>query len=222
MKNFIATYKRFFSDKRALRLTGFALLLLALSLIINYYAWTYASIKESNSVTDIILSNIRAFDVDALFVYATFLSLLGIVIYCIKKPFQIPYIVKSIALFVVIRSVFVTLTHVGPFPTSLPIDKTLTFFTIFSHFSFTWDLFFSGHTWLPFLFALILWDNKILRYVCIGISVFFAVIVLLWHYHYSIDVLSAFFITYGIYHLSLILFPRDKKHFDDSFKPISL
>jgi hypothetical protein len=38
----------------------------------------------------------------------------------------------------------------------------------------------------------------------------FGVVVLLGHLHYSIDVLSAFFISYGIYRIAEIIFHKDK------------
>jgi hypothetical protein len=71
------------------------------------------------------------------------------------------------------------------------------------------DLFFSGHTGLPFLIALIFWDHIYLRALFLGSSVVFGVIVLLSHLHYSIDVFSAFFITYSIYHIAIKLFQND-------------
>jgi hypothetical protein len=42
----------------------------------------------------------------------------------------------------------------------------------------------------------------------------FGIVVLLGHLHYSIDVLSAFFITYSIYHICELFFKTDKKIFD--------
>ncbi len=222
MKNLILMYKKFFADKSALRLAFFALLMLSLSLIINFYAGNYASIRQSNYVTDIILSNTRAFDVDVLFIYSTMLLLFGVLIYCLKNPFQMPYIVKSIALFVIIRCMFIVLTHIWPYPIVAPVDTTVIFFSIFSHFSFTGDLFFSGHTGLPFLMALIFWKNRYLRYLTLAVTLFFATIVLLGHLHYSIDVLSAFFISYGIYNMSITFFSKDKKHFDASFGDVSI
>jgi membrane-associated phospholipid phosphatase len=68
------------------------------------------------------------------------------------------------------------------------------------------DLFFSGHTGAPFLLALIFWRIPPLRYLFLAWSLFFAVIVLLGHLHYTIDVLSAFFITYTIFHMSEFFF----------------
>ena len=72
MKSFIVMYKSFFADKKAVWLAVVAIILFAAGVFINFYAGRYANISQSNSVTDIILSNIRAFDVDMLFVYATF------------------------------------------------------------------------------------------------------------------------------------------------------
>jgi len=48
-------------------------------------------------------------------------------------------------------------------------------------------------------------------YFFIAASIFFGVVVLLGHLHYSIDVLAAFFITYSIYRLAVLFFPRAKK-----------
>jgi membrane-associated phospholipid phosphatase len=57
--------------------------------------------------------------------------------------------------------------------------------------------------------ALIFWENKILRIVFLSFSIMFAIIVLLGHLHYSIDVLSAFFITFSIFHICKFLFKKD-------------
>jgi hypothetical protein len=191
---------------------------LACALIINFYAAKYATLESSSPVTDIILSNTRVYDVDVLFVYGPILFWIIVSILFISEPKAIPFGLKSIALFVVIRSVFITLTHIGPFPTQVTIDSTglavrflgadlvRTFFT-------GNDLFFSGHTGLPFLLALIFWNRKYLRYFFIAASVFFGVIVLLGHLHYSIDVLSAFFITYSIYKIAERFFDTDRALF---------
>ena len=112
MKIFVSLYKIFFADKKIVGLTIFALLLLIVSVVVNFYAGSYASVHQSNYVTDIILSNTKAFDVDMLFVYATFVSFAVMIFYCLKNPFQLPYIVKSIALFVLVRCVFIILTHI--------------------------------------------------------------------------------------------------------------
>ena len=67
---------------------------------------------------------------------------------------------------------------------------------------------------MPLLGALAFWgvDTR-LKWFYLLCSVFFAAIVLLGHIHYTIDVFSAFFITYGIYHIALWLFPRERALF---------
>lgn len=205
-----SNYKRHFSDRSFTWSFILAFTFLIIALIINFYADMYATRSVSNSVTDIILSNIRVYDVDTFFVYGPWIMWIFVACVTISKPYQMPFIVKSIALFVIIRSVFISLTHIAPFPSQMviPTSKFVTNFTTGG------DLFFSAHTGLPFLMAVIFWDHKILRYIFIATSIFFGIIVLLGHVHYSIDVLSAFFITFSIYHISEWLFPKDKKVFD--------
>jgi len=176
--------------------------------VVQPYAVQYATERASSPVTDIILSNIRVYDVDGAFVYGMFLLIAFIVFLCLVYPKRIPFTLYSLTLFILIRCAFVSMTHLAPF-TAAPTD----FGPAITRAFFGADLFFSGHTGTPFLMALIYWRVSFLRYLFLAWSVFFAVVVLLGHFHYSIDVASAFFITYGIFHISEWLFPEERKVF---------
>lgn len=203
-KRYVATFKRgdflmsFFS----------AIVIFAISLVINYYAGNYATNSINNPVTDLILDHIRVYDVDGTFVYGALMLCFFIFLLCGYNPKKAPFIIKSISLFVVIRSFFIILTHIGPSPLKTAIDSTL-----ISDFAFGGDLFFSGHTGLPFLMALIYWENRMLRTIFIAVSIMFGCVVLLGHIHYSIDVFAAFFITDGIYRIATLLFKKDFEEF---------
>lgn len=200
-----------FTDKTFLKTFFVSVIFLFGSLVLNFYAGLYATEAASNPVSDIVLSNTKAIDLDGTFIYGTLLFWFFIIILCIKVPRQAPFVLKSIALFIVIRSLFISLTHIGPFP-----DHQISWLSsnIINKFSFGGDLFFSGHTGIPFLMALIFWKHTYLRPIFIVASLFFAAVVLLAHLHYSIDVLSAYFITYTIFHISMKLYPDDQKMFD--------
>jgi len=201
-------YKLHFGHSGFLASFAFSILLLALALVVNFYAGVYATEKASNSVTDIVLSNIRVYDVDGIFVYGSIILWIFVSLLLLLNPGKIPFTVKSIALFVLIRSVFISLTHIGPFPTQIAIDSNL-----LNKFSFAGDLFFSAHVGLPFLLALVFWDDLRLRILFIVSAIIFAAVVLLAHLHYSIDVLAAFFITFTIYRIAEMIFAKDRKLF---------
>ena len=202
-------YKLYIRNKKILLSIIVSVLLLAGGIIVSSYAVNYATEKANNAVTDIILDNIKIVDVDILFLYAPIIFWLVIIIYLFfSAPNKIPFVFKSIAIFLFIRSLFIILTHIGPFPGRDQFNNTGLGFLVSGK-----DLFFSSHTGLPFLMALVFWDNKYLKFFCLFSSVFFAVIVLLGHIHYSIDVLGAFFITYTIFHISEKLFKKDRQIF---------
>ncbi len=202
-------YRHYFTDKRFLLTACVAVLGLALSLVVNYYAGTYAVRSASNSVTDIILNNTPVFNVDGIFINGAIVFWIFVCILLARDLQKMPFTFKSIALFVILRSVFVSLTHIAPFPVQSPVVIGY----LLRDITFGADLFFSGHTGLPYLLALIFWEHRLIRWLFLCCSVLFGVVVLLGHLHYSIDVLSAFFITYSIFHIAERLFVSDRRLF---------
>ncbi|HEX9503679.1 MAG TPA: phosphatase PAP2-related protein [Patescibacteria group bacterium] len=194
-------------------LVGAAFFILAL--VINYFASMYAAERVSHPVTDIILSNVPVKNVNQIIIYTTLVLLIIGLRALIKNPKMIPYVLKSLALFIVIRAVFITLTHLGPFAPQLALSSNL---IASVGLGGAGDLFFSGHTGMPFLLALVFWEHKPLRVVFLAGSLILGVSVLLGHLHYSIDVLAAYFITYTIFHLSKIFFADDWNLFNS--KPL--
>ena len=216
MKSPLEKYKECLRDKTFIFSALSSVLFFGLSLVVNFYAAQYATVEASSSVTDIILSNTRVYNVDGFFVYGSIALTLFIVFLCVIQPRKAPFIIKSLALFVVIRSIFITLTHIGPFAThslittaSWPYVTKILGQDLFLTFFSGNDFFFSGHTGIPFLMALIYWDNKELRALFLLLSVVFGAVVLLAHLHYSIDVLAAFFITATVYRMAKFFFKRD-------------
>ncbi len=209
MKTLVDKYKACFADRKFMLSVLSAFVFLGMSIVINYFAAEYVAERASNSVTDIVLSNIPVFDVDGSFVYGGLFLILMTTLICAYEPKKTPFIVKTISLFIITRSFFITLTHIGPFPTHAFINHQglVGFFTTGS------DLFFSGHTGMPYLMALIFWQHKIFRTFFLALAGFFGAIVLMGHLHYSIDVASAFFITYTIFHIAEVLFKKDQKTF---------
>ena len=212
MNRLFEKHKSQWSQKSFLFSALLSFLFLAGSLVINYTAGNYAAEKASNGVTDIVLDNLPRMDVDGIFIYGAILFGLFVIILLIKEPKQIPFIIKSVALFVFVRAIFISLTHIGPILQQAPPISNI----ILRNLMFGVDYFFSGHTGLPFLMALSFWDSKCLRNIFLTTSFIFGASALAGHYHYSIDVFAAFFITYGIFHIARWLFTKDYQLFLDS------
>lgn len=165
------------------------------SVAASLLAGHFANTQASNPVDDLILSNVSVVNVDVLFVYGTFLFCVFVAVLAFAHPRRIPFTFFSLAIFFFIRAGFVMLTHIAPFP----VQASPNFGGTIREYFFGSDLFFSGHTGSPFLMALIFWHEYRLRVAFLAWSVFFAGVVLLGHLHYSIDVASAYFITYSIF-----------------------
>jgi len=211
MEDTVRLYRTLFGNRAYLRSLSEAAAFLAASTIAIFAAVTYATVHASNHVTDFVLSRVGPFNVRFLFIYGTFTAFAITVGLLGWRPNRLPFALKAMALFLLVRAVFVALTHMAP----SPIDPQKPA-PIFNSIFYGGDLFFSGHTGLPFLAALAFWHIPQWRMFYLALTGFFGAVVLLGHYHYSIDVLAALFITHGVFQISCWLFGRDNALFRSS------
>jgi hypothetical protein len=154
---------------------------------------------------DVLFNIIPKIDLSLLYFGGMFLIIIiGILYTIIKIPEKIPQIILAYSFFFLIRSLCISSTHIG-----IPPDHITPRFEYFNflHFFdndlfFRNDLFFSGHTGVPFLAALFLWRDKLWRNILLSISLIMAFTVISMRIHYTIDIIGAYFITYGIYSIS--------------------
>ena len=199
-----------------------ALFLLSISYILehfaNVYELAYSMRPTSTYVGDLFLDNLPVINLNTIIIEGALLSIVLGALFVFLNPRYILFSLKSLALLIAIRALFVSLTHVGIYPGN--VDPGFGFFDgIYSYLNFQTGFFFSGHTALPFLMALIFWDRMRVRVVFMSLSFVFAVAVLLAHIHYSIDVLAAPFMAYGIFNIARRLFPQDYKLIEEAPAP---
>lgn len=209
LKKFLLNHEGVWKDKNFIISVVFAILLLLFSFVVNFFAGTYANSSQSNYVSDIFLDHLPVYNMNFIFFEGFMLFWILIILILAYRPKVIPFTLKSIALFILVRSLFITLTHLRDYPNDTFLQADSVFKNVFT---FGGDLFFSAHTGLPFLMALIFWRNKNLRTFFLLASLFFGASVLLGHLHYSIDVFAAFFITYSIYKIAENVFERDYRY----------
>src|SRR5581483_11293900 len=209
MHRLVKKHKEFWLQKDFLIATLFGVLLLFGSFLINYFANNFSASHASNSVNDIILDNLPVFGVGWIFLEGGVAFVVILAAILILEPKYIPFTIKAIALFVVVRSFFMILTHLAAPAHDLILAPDNFLERILAGSGD--DLFFSGHTGLPFLMGFIFWNQKFFRYFFFACSIIGAGAALLGHLHYSIDVFSALFIAFGIYHLAKHFFPQDFK-----------
>ncbi|MDD3862132.1 MAG: phosphatase PAP2-related protein [Candidatus Gracilibacteria bacterium] len=162
----------------------------------------YRDMSVYVSVGDFILNRIPTYDLEILFFWGLY-ALIGMIVFygILVEPEKFPFMMKTFGVLLFVRSGFIVLTFIGP-PEGFFFKDGVNFGVFWKDVIFKNDLFFSGHTSIPFMGYLLFRKNKWFRMVMLLGSVVMGLTVLLMHVHYSIDVFAAFFISYGIYAFS--------------------
>lgn len=204
-------YKDLFSRRYRTSLL-IALLMLAASYVAAHFAYAYAIEYATRPTTtyvgDLLLDNLPVINLNWLIIEGALLALVASLAYLLAHPRSILFSLKALALFIMTRAIFMSLTHVGVYPDHINPGIGL-FDALYVYLNLQSGFFFSGHTGLPFLGAMVFWEHRTARIAFLLLSVIFAAAMLLARVHYSIDVLAAPFMAYGVFALTRRLFPKD-------------
>lgn len=149
-------YKGFWpaSRKRSMYV-GILLIVLALAVQITLGQFSARQAISASSVRDVFLDNLPVVNLDfviVLWAIATWVIAWWLLII---EPRRLIFGTKAIALYIMCRAFFITLTHIGAYPTAMSPGPSNIGFGFYSLFTFQGNYFFSGHTAFPFLIALL-------------------------------------------------------------------
>ena len=184
---------------------------LSLAMVFQFYASAYVNRVPSNSVADLFLSILPVVNLNFIIVEGALIAIVLSILLVLAKPQYILFTLKAAAIFIATRAVFIAVTHIGIYPGGVNPDPTGIFDRTYTGLGLEAGFFFSGHTGFPCLMALIFWREKVWRYAYIALAIVFGIAVLFAHVHYTIDVLAAPYMAFGIYTMSKYFFAEDFK-----------
>ncbi|MFH0977797.1 MAG: phosphatase PAP2-related protein [Candidatus Woesearchaeota archaeon] len=177
---------------------------LILAAYVLHFTSSYADQAGDGSAKDLILDHIPVVDLTPLLVYGYMFVVFTLFLYPLFfRVRKLHTVIILASLVLIVRGFFVSLTHLS-MPAGAIISRVPELYNLFYYRN---DLFFSGHTALPFLGYLIFRKEKMGKFFLVS-TIVMASTVLLMHVHYSIDVFAALFITYGVYRGGSLLMKR--------------
>ncbi len=191
------TWKEYFKNSKRRFETIFTILLLIATLSCLARFLDYVEGRNGITLPDPILNLFAPVNLTWLTFGIIYFSLFLTIFLIAKKPESILLAVQTYILVIITRIIMMYAVPFNPPQNMLPLnDPFVQFFGTGK--LLTKDLFFSGHTAIMFLFALVAPTKKIKIFFFIFTAVV-AAAVLLQHVHYTVDVLVAPFVTFGCY-----------------------
>jgi hypothetical protein len=203
-------YRGFFTKEHTRSLLV-GLFILGLAIVFQFYASAYVNRVASNSVSDLLLNILPVINLNWLIIEGALSAIVVSLLLVLAKPQYLLFTIKAAAIFIATRAVFIAATHIGIYPGQVNPDTTGIFDRTYTGLGLEAGFFFSGHTGLPLLMSLIFWDERFWRYAYILLAIAFGIAVLFAHVHYTIDVLAAPYMSYGIFKMAQYFFPEDYK-----------
>lgn len=178
----------------------YSILLIVLLAVFPFF-FAYIEQRQGVQLRDPLLDNIPAVDVSL----ATFIVIWSMTLFLWTRFLRAPSVflvtLCSIVLLFISRLISISLVPLDPPAGLIPLkDPIVSLFYGGTDVFITKDLFYSGHTSTQFLFFLCLPKRRD-KLIALAASCAVGLLVLVQHVHYTIDVISAFILTWPIYML---------------------
>jgi hypothetical protein len=179
----------------------------SLLFVLSFFVWSVVGQQVDQRAlphgSDVVLDALPVWDlVPVLTVGWLATHVLAIYIAVWYCPRRWAYLLATVGLLVGVRTLFVAFNPIGAPPGILSLNASYLLSPLKGILAFENEFFFSGHTALPYLYALLFWSIPWARRSFLGLSILMATSVLLTRNHYAMDILGAYFITYSVYALS--------------------
>ena len=157
----------------------------------------YVETRKGAVINDPVLNLFAPLDVTWFTFIILYGSILFAIFYFLPRPVLMTKAIATYGIMVFFRIIAMFILPLDP-PAQMIALKDPFVESFGQSTTLTRDLFFSGHTAIMFIFFLVADNKKIKRFLLAG-TIAIAILVLLQHVHYSVDVFVAFFVAYASY-----------------------
>lgn len=190
--------------KEALERRDMRIQLVALSLMVTFYLWIipgfFRYIQQRSGVTlnDPVLNHLPAMDLSVYCFGILYLSVIATILYLLTRPDRL--ITGGIGYMILLglRLLMIYLVPLDPPSKIIPLKDPFIDYFFYVNMDITKDLFFSGHVSTMFIMFLVV-DSPRFRQLLLAGCVFVAVMLLIQHVHYTMDVVAAPFFAWIAY-----------------------
>lgn len=170
--------------------------------VFTYFIGPYLSFIETRMgcpLRDDFLSLLPVIDLTWPIFAIIYLSIIGVLLYCLTRPWLLLASIQMFAFMYFIRSICMFIVPLEPPVGIIPLEDPILSTFAYPGKSILRDLFFSGHTGTLVLLCLVVRKNKYYFGLLCILSILMGLLLLLQRCHYTIDVLAAVPASYFSY-----------------------
>ncbi|MCX7954303.1 MAG: sphingomyelin synthase family protein [Bacteroidales bacterium] len=205
-------WKKFINTKKNIIFLIIIVIIFATELLTVLKALSFVEMRKGAQLDDPILKLIPSYDVSKILFFLTYTGSIAGIMLAIKTPDTFILTLITYAILLSLRFICMYLTPLDPPLNIIPLRDWVLELTFYQGEPNLKDLFFSGHTATMVMFYIIFKHSK-LNYFFLIYSILIAVLLLIQHAHYTIDVFIAPFMAFVSYTLSkkIIIILKNKK-----------
>ncbi len=192
---------------------GIRIQLGCLAALTVFYSWVvpgffrYIQQRQGAVLDDPVLHWLPAMDLSLYCFSILYLSLIFTFFYLLRQPDKLIIALTGYFLLLALRLLAIYLVPLNPPPRLVPLDDPFIDHLFYVNMHITKDLFFSGHVSTLFILYLSVDHQRLRRLILTGCC-FVAVMLLIQHVHYTLDVLAAPFFSWVAYRLAAAIHNR--------------